>query len=1135
MTYSQRKNSSGSKRLFSNIQKIGPSNETLLLKENMETDSHSSIDTNKSDEDNLLSMAAMGALLPSEEPSKSRSSFNQSISITTKRKEGNILLIHSNGGTFKKYTKGHKKSISIDIQNIKHNISEQPINANGNQIPYSASSPKVIHSAPSNSPSQFSIISNTGNNYKHRSYTNGYTFNGHQNYSPIYYSITQNNNLNTTAAYNSSANNNNISSSLSTVSYNNTNSNSAFSNSTLNNKSSSIGSANSITNNLIHESFDHTIDKHNEEDMPLNILTSVNSNSAEHDSINQMNDIHKYRSIMEAENEVIKTTDMYSSSRTKNHKQKSFYKRLLNQSGERSHQIFIDEDYLDIKREDTQLIHDLFQKSINSNITLRFKDTYTEICYNRYISNKYINFWKRSTIILAVVVLLTQMMILFNGFDEMVIESNKVNFKLLISKVAILDILGLALPVIVFYYLIYRLKTQILAKAVPYLVNTVLIFMGPVTLLSSVIFINNESKDVLLLAYISFFFISHSLLISCFIPSILSSSVFCIWWIITVIYKESNYYVILLKVVLFIIISFVVVYSLYKKERSSRRQFMNEQRLMRINSKLVSQLNRIEKGFANEAADLDAPIEKAIITIRSLMASPTIGPEHLKALGMVLCYLQVPNLFAPDLDQQVTQGLKMDDERKKWLFSEVAHRKQIERSKRSSSSESSSGAGSHSPFYTPSPSIHDPQSEYQIINIDNYLTNHSAELLTKINDYNFPIFEYFKSTSRPLLTMSYHIFVKSGLLGRLHLSVNQFLNFISSVEDGYHPEHQFHNAEHASDVLHCMYYFSTIPNIATCFKDLDYLGMYMAACIHDFDHPGVSNKFLITVGDPLAELYNDKSVLENHHCSAALKLLNKSGNNFIERLDKEKKRELRETIIELVLATDLSGHFSYLTSFKKKLLDTLTCNTREDKLLLMQMMIKCCDVSNPTKSRNIYKEWMNRVMSEFFSQGDKEKQLNMTVSPFCNRENANKFSCQKGFIDFVAAPIFEAVGEYISKYQVSKNSNQKQLQITNNSSTNNTISRESSVQVTNNNDNSLISNSSATDAEKQKITSFSVNDENNASNFNSIQRLSKLHHHKKTFSKLNLQESQEKVNVILDGLKSNKEWIDSNAEKTESS
>jgi len=1117
----------------------------------MEADSHSSTNTNKSDEDNLLSMTTMGALLQSEEITQNRS-FLQSITNTSTRKEGNLTLLQNNGNPFKKYNKNHKKSISIDVQNIKHNISEQTMNPNGYHMQFSASSPKIIHSAPSNLPSQFNITNNLGNtnNYKHRSYTNGCTFNSYQNYSsysPIYnipsYSITTNNNLNSSANNNLNAiknNNNVISSSHSSISYSNISSNintNSATNSTLNNQSSSIESANSITNRLIPETIDHTIDKHNEENenTPLNIVTSVDSSSAENESMGQSNNKSKYRSLMETENGIHNSTDMYSSTRNKNHKQKSFYKRLLNQSGEH-HQIYIDEDYLNIKREGSQMIHDLFQKSISSNITLHFKDTYTEICYNRYIKNKYIYFWKKGTIILAVVVLITQMMIFLNGFNEMANQSNDFDIKLLISKVAILDILGLAIPVILFYYLIYRLKSQILYKTIPYLVNTVLIFMGPITFLGSIFFISNESIGILLLAYISFFFISHSLLISCFIPSIISVTVFCISWIIVVIFEESNYYVILLKGVLFILISSVVEYSLYKKERSSRRQFMNEQRLIRINSKLVSQLNRLEKGFANEAADLDAPIEKAIITIRSLMASPTIGPEHLKALGMVLCYLQVPNLFAPDLDQQVTQGLKMDDERKKWLFNEVAHRKQTERSKHSSSSESSSGAGSLSPFYSPSLSIHDPQSEYQVINIDNYLTNHSAELLTKINDYNFPVFEYFKSTSRPLLTMSYHIFVKSGLLSRLHLSVNQFLNFMSAVEDGYHPEHQFHNAEHASDVLHCMYYFSTIPNIATCFKDLDYLGMYMAASIHDFDHPGVSNKFLITAGDPLAELYNDKSVLENHHCSAALKLLNKPSNNFIERLDKEKKRELRETIIELVLATDLSGHFSYLTSFKKKLLDTLICNTREDKLLLMQMMIKCCDVSNPTKSRNIYKGWINRVMSEFFTQGDKEKQLNMPVSPFCNRDNANMYSCQKGFIDFVAAPIFEAVGEYISKYQVGINANQKQLQITNTSNSNNSLSRDNSLKATTNNDNSFITNSSINDIEKQKVTSSSsINDKNNNATFNSLQKPSKSHHHKKTFSKLNLQESQIRVNVILDGLKSNKEWIDSNAAKSETS
>jgi len=1146
MTFSQRKDSSGSKRLISYIQKIGSSNETLVLKDNMEIDSHSSSDTNKSDEDNLLSMAAMGALLPSEETSYHLSnSFHKPSSVN--RKERPISAI-TNGSSLKKYSKDHKKSISIDIQNIKRNISDYSVNNNGYRSPYSAT-PNIIHSAPSNPVSQISLANSasiSSNNYKHRSFTNGYSFNGYQNYSPhspLYnipsYSVTPSTTYHASAALsNSNSNTNAMSSSLSTVSYNHTNSNnthsnSVFSNSTLNNHSSSGTSANSLTNRFIHEPLD--LDNNNikrseeeDEDTPLNIVTSINDNSEDHNSITR----HSYRGIVEnEEEEILDSTDMYSSKKQKsNRKQKSFYKRLLNQNGEHHHQICIDEDYLDIKREDTQIIHDIFQKSINNNFTLSFKDTYTEICYARYINNKYINLWKKSIILLALVILLTQFIIIFScGIDNHV------------YKIIIMDALGLALPVIIFYYLIYRLKSQSLTKVIPYLINFVLFFMGPVGILGANYIVNNKNyTDTFLLAYISFFFIGHYILFSGFIPSIISVTVYCICWIISLVMtysKESTVQsTVPLKSIIFIIVSFVIVYSLYKKERTTRRQFLNEQRLMRINSKLVSQLNRIERDYANEAADLDAPIEKAIITIRSLMASPTIGPEHLKALGMVLCYLQVPNLFAPDLDKQVTQGLKMDDERKKWLFNEVAHSKQI--SKRNSSSESSSGAGSFSPFYTQSPSIHDPQSDYQIINIDNFLTNHSAELLTKINDYNFQIFEYFKSTSRPLLTMSYHIFVKSGLLSRLHLSVNQFLNFMSSVEDGYHPEHQFHNAEHASDVLHCIYYFSTIPNVATCFKDLDYLGMFMAACIHDYDHPGVSNKFLINVGDPLAELYNDKSVLENHHCSAALKLLNKPGNNFIDRLDKEKKRELRETIIELVLATDLSNHFSYLTSFKKKLLDTLTCNSREDRLLLMQMLIKCCDVSNPTKGRNLYKGWIDRVMSEFFSQGDKEKSLNVTVSPFCNRENANVYSCQKGFIDFVAAPIFEAVGEYISKFEVKRNSvlqrnsiQQGLLQITSNGNSNNNnnnaLSRENSVNITsNNNNNSMTSHNSATDNDKQNVNiSSTTNDDNTKQKY----------HHKKTYSKFILEDSKEKINVIINGLKSNKDWIDNNAAKTESS
>jgi len=1024
MTISQRKNSSGSKGLHFYNQIIDPSNETLLLKNNMETDSHFFIDINKSDEDKLLSKS--NTITSSDE-----SLHNKSTSFRVSHHSS----INGNDDT-------------IDLHIDKPNIDEQTVNSKNIIHVHGDAKPRVVTSAIKSS--QYNINNNTSysSNNKHRSYTNSNNGN-YSSHSSLYnlpsYTVT---NINTTSAppyYTNKAmrNSSGMSSSISSASYNNI---------SLNNNRGDDG-----------------------EETPLNV-TSVIIDDDGHNMANNIN-INNYREIEDDKDENFNSVDMYSSTNNKpNRKQKSIYKRLLNQNSEQYQE---EEDYLDIKREDTQIIHDIFKKSICNNFTLQFKDSYNEINYTRYINNKSIECWKKSIIILAAVLLISQFIVLISvkGKSTQLVH---------LCSIVLLDIFGLVIPVLIFYYFLYQVRFRTLTKIMSYLLNAVLFCMGPVTILGTNIIINDKNPDcdILLLAYISFFFVGHYFLFYNYIPGMFSIGIYCLSWIISVYLQNMNSIDVgiypFLKIALFCLISVIMVYSLYKKERTTRRQFLNEQRLMRINSKLKSQLNRIERGFANEAADLDAPIEKAISTVRSLMASPTIGPEHLKALSLVLCYLQVPNLFAPDLDQQVNQGLKMDDEREKWLFSEVAHRKQIERSKRSSSSESSSHTGTFSPFYDPSSTIQEASMEPQIINIDNFLTNHSAELLTSINDYNFPMFEYFKSTSRPLLTMAYHIFVKSGLLGRLNLSVNQFLNFMSSVEDGYHPEHQFHNAEHASDVLHCIYYFSTIPNIAGCFKDLDYLAMYIAACIHDYDHPGVSNKFLVSVGDPLAQLYNDKSVLENHHCSAALKLLNKPGCNFLDRLEKEKKRELRETIIELVLATDLSNHFSYKTSFKQKLLDTMTCNTREDRLLLMQMLIKCCDVSNPTKSRNIYKGWISRVMSEFFSQGDREKQLNMTVSAFCNRDNANVYSCQKGFIDFVVAPIFEAVGDFISKFEPTRRSSLSQLQRS--STINNTLSRENSVHVNNSNDHSIVSLGSGTDNERPKVTiATPTNDEANTS------------------------------------------------------
>lgn len=43
--------------------------------------------------------------------------------------------------------------------------------------------------------------------------------------------------------------------------------------------------------------------------------------------------------------------------------------------------------------------------------------------------------------------------------------------------------------------------------------------------------------------------------------------------------------------------------------------------------------------------------------------------------------------------------------------------------------------------------------------------------------------------------------------------------------------------------------------------------------IHDYDHPGLNNNFHLKIQSYLATLYNDRSVLENHHLAEVFDLM----------------------------------------------------------------------------------------------------------------------------------------------------------------------------------------------------------------------------------------------------------------------
>jgi len=131
--------------------------------------------------------------------------------------------------------------------------------------------------------------------------------------------------------------------------------------------------------------------------------------------------------------------------------------------------------------------------------------------------------------------------------------------------------------------------------------------------------------------------------------------------------------------------------------------------------------------------------------------------------------------------------------------------------------------------------------------------------------------------------------------------------------------------------------------------------------------------------------------------------------------------------IDMVLATDMSKHMGLLADLKtmvetKKVAAAyeLKLDNYAERIQVLQNLVHCADLSNPTKPRNFYNQWTNRITEEFFCQGDREKKLDMAISPMCERpENEAQLKetvarTQIGFITYVVHPLWETWGDLVS-------------------------------------------------------------------------------------------------------------------------
>eukprot|EP00325_Prymnesiales_sp_UTEX-LB-985_P034274 CAMPEP_0174722044 /NCGR_PEP_ID=MMETSP1094-20130205/37589_1 /TAXON_ID=156173 /ORGANISM="Chrysochromulina brevifilum, Strain UTEX LB 985" /LENGTH=680 /DNA_ID=CAMNT_0015922829 /DNA_START=74 /DNA_END=2116 /DNA_ORIENTATION=+ len=281
--------------------------------------------------------------------------------------------------------------------------------------------------------------------------------------------------------------------------------------------------------------------------------------------------------------------------------------------------------------------------------------------------------------------------------------------------------------------------------------------------------------------------------------------------------------------------------------------------------------------------------------------------------------------------------------------------------------------------------------------------------LDKVSTWDFDVFELDRTTGKhPIVVLMLHFVKAYNLDSELPIDCNNLVRFMLKVEEGYKAV-PFHNYMHAADVTHGTAYFMIQASVTSHISPLDFFCMAVGAAIHDFEHPGYNNAFLVASKDPVAILYNDSSVLENFHISSAWRLMLKDeACNPLAGFSNEQYTEARATMVYAILGTDMKFHFDHLTKFKTRVsAGAFVEPDRKDVRLLLAMCMHSADVSNPAKGWDISSEWAVRVMEEFFQQGENEAQLGLPVSPFMDRARTDIGKCQAGFISILIKPFFE--------------------------------------------------------------------------------------------------------------------------------
>ena len=150
--------------------------------------------------------------------------------------------------------------------------------------------------------------------------------------------------------------------------------------------------------------------------------------------------------------------------------------------------------------------------------------------------------------------------------------------------------------------------------------------------------------------------------------------------------------------------------------------------------------------------------------------------------------------------------------------------------------------------------------------------------------------------------------------------------------------------------------------------------------------------------------------------------------------DVQTKRQIRSVIIHTILGTDMKHHFNLISKLQEAramypqadsqipffvedpsnemrqgYLGGTDANVGGKRMLMLEMILHAADIGNPARPLRACKMWAERVMDEFYDQGDKEKERGLAVTFDRHSEKTVKRRVQCNFINLIVAPLYVEV------------------------------------------------------------------------------------------------------------------------------